>query len=141
MPQMGTMRPNSFGGYYTLAYGRTTTLLAVGTFWFESTNEDLFQWNGVGWDSVAVTVDDVDPVALTAGEYWFNTTTNKLLEGTGGSPLSWIEQPAIVWPEEAKTNVSCLSPLLTETRRPNAFYTPQPSVLAIRSMISAPGYR
>lgn len=63
------------------------SILPVGTYWFNTTNNSLQSWNGVSWISVLFTTTNPKP---TNGTLWFDTNVDKLKEWNG---ISWILAP------------------------------------------------
>lgn len=67
--------------------------LPVGTFWFNSVNLGLQQWNGIGWIYVTYSTTPLTPSVHTL---WFDTTNNVLKEWTNNgwamaTPLATVE--------------------------------------------------
>jgi hypothetical protein len=58
--------------------------LAVGTFWFDTTNDTLYQWDGTMW--VEVPFGTTAP-SIKRGQTWYNTSNNKLYRWNG---TEWI---------------------------------------------------
>lgn len=52
---------------------------ATGTFWYDTSNDELKQWNGASWVSVLFTTIPLTP---TVGDLWYDTTNDILKEWT-----------------------------------------------------------
>lgn len=66
-------------------------------FWYDETNEQLFQWNEStsSWQQVFAIYWDVEPTNLITGTYWFDTTNNALFQRDPPSPAVWREIPNV----------------------------------------------
>lgn len=58
----------------------TQSTLPMGTFWYDTMNNNLFMWNGMNWVSIGFSTAPLTP---TTGDYWFNTTDNVLMQWNG----------------------------------------------------------
>jgi len=92
------------------------TLIATGTYWFNTSNLSLQVRSGVTWLNQLFTTQ---PYAKARGEQWYNTTTNELYEWSG---TTWILAVPVVdvafttaghflfWTREQGSNTAVLIP-------------------------------
>jgi len=69
------------------------SVLPAGTYWFNSTNMQLSQWNGVAWMTLLYSLTSYVPVL---NQCWMNTTTNTIMTWNGttwvlGRPIATVE--------------------------------------------------
>ena len=88
----GTIWFDSSSNQYFERNGSTWTLVdpissntdpsmpSIGDFWFNTTNNTLNTWNGIGWVNVAYSTMPLTP---STGSLWFNTTEMELYEWDG----------------------------------------------------------
>lgn len=66
------------------------TLLPVGTFWYDQTNNTLKMWNGAAWVNI---IFSATPLYPTGGTLWFNSAigcdTSEMLLEWNSSTLTW----------------------------------------------------
>lgn len=58
------------------------TIVPTGTYWFDTTNSQLFQWNGIAWISL---IFSNNPITPEKGLLWFDTNTMQLMTWNGSS--------------------------------------------------------
>ena len=103
-----------FAIYWNLAPNN----IATGTYWFDTTNDKLFQ-RGAGWTEIPnvnadpppvgppqLVIDEEEPTLPSPDLHWYNPTT-EVLNVYNGTTLVWEEQPLIVWPTDPTDVESC----------------------------------
>ncbi len=60
------------------------SMLAVGSYWFNTSNNTLQIWNGAAWVNIAYSTTPYTPAT---GSMWFNTATNTLMTWDG---TTWV---------------------------------------------------
>lgn len=61
-----------------------------GTFYWNATEQKLYQFNGTTYDEITnVLVEATDPAQVTDGEYWYNPVTGELKIYSATSPVGW----------------------------------------------------
>lgn len=58
--------------------------LPTGTFWYDTMNNVLYQWNGTNWISIIFSTTSPEP---SVGDYWFDTSEETLKEWDGSA---WV---------------------------------------------------
>ena len=85
----------------------------AGAYWYDDSNDKLYQWDGEQHNEISVITDDTDPTTVVDGEYWFDTDVSILYLRSGGAwvPVVTIESgfdpvdPAdgAIWAETANS--------------------------------------
>ena len=63
--------------------------IPTGTFWYDTMNGGLFQWNGTNWVSIMTSATNPTP---SVGDYWYDTSTDTLNVWNG---TEWVQIPGI----------------------------------------------
>lgn len=63
--------------------------IPTGSFWYDTTNDQLFMWNGTNWINIMFSTTDPTP---TEGDYWYDTTNDILFRWDGSQ---WVETSGI----------------------------------------------
>jgi hypothetical protein len=64
--------------------------LPSGTFWYNTSNAGLYQWNGASWVSITYSTSPLTP---TTGTLWYDTVNNALMTWSG---TAWVAATPIV---------------------------------------------
>lgn len=69
----------------------------IGTVWYDTTNKEYYEWDGLDWNLIHPIVADTDPFVMFNGYLWYDTVSNQLKEwnGTGWTILPYSLHPVI----------------------------------------------
>ncbi len=101
----------SWSEVYAINWDVAPNAITDSTYWFDETNSQLKQYTTTGspanvFNIVDAAITDIEPTTPSAGDVWYNNTTEEL-KVYSGSPLMWVDTPVLVWPDDPRDTNSC----------------------------------